>query len=261
MSEIKIYVEDARRMDEATSLARKMNLEVTTEEPGLDDLVVKYTKNEVILTSDGLEMSGDFSRMVKRVERWQHELLVKACKLKDEGAAGKNAGKLPLLMDCTAGLGEDSLLLAASGFRVNCYERDAVIAALLKDAVRRGKKIPECKEAAGRMQVFSEDSVDAMNALADKIEELGDSSLAPDVIYLDPMFPGREKSALIKKKFQLIHMLEKPAADEEEMLSAAMRLHPKKIVIKRPPKGPYLAGKKPGFSFSSKAVRFDCIVL
>ncbi len=35
MSEIKIYVEDARRMDEATSLARKMNLEVTAEEPGL----------------------------------------------------------------------------------------------------------------------------------------------------------------------------------------------------------------------------------
>ena len=43
------------------------------------------------------------------------------------------------------------------------------------------------------MQLFEENSLSALPRL----------SAAPDVILLDPMFPERQKSALIKKKFQL----------------------------------------------------------
>ena len=92
-----IYVEDKRRMEEAVSLSKKINATVVDIEPPKEELVVKYSKDKVALTADGMEMTGDFLRMVKRVEkdRWQHELLVKAARFKDqtEGLT---------LMDCTA---------------------------------------------------------------------------------------------------------------------------------------------------------------
>ena len=82
----------------------------------------------------------------------------------------------------------------------------------------------------------------------------------PDVIYLDPMFPERQKSGLVKKKFQLIHYLEAPAENEETLMQAAIDARPFKIVVKRPAKGPYLAGLKPSYSLDGKAIRYDCYV-
>ncbi len=43
-----------------------------------------------------------------------------------------------------------------------------------------------------------------------------------DVVLLDPMFPARTKSAAVKKKFQLLHLIEQPCADEEELFEAAV---------------------------------------
>ena len=43
-------------------------------------------------------------------------------------------------VDATAGFGEDSLLLAAAGYNVELYEYDPVIAALLRDALRRAAR-------------------------------------------------------------------------------------------------------------------------
>ena len=74
------------------------------------------------------------------------------------------------------------------------------------------------------------------------------------------MFPERNKSSLIKKKFQLLHNLESPCASEHELLEAGLAAKPKKIVIKRPLKGPYLDGVKPDYSYTGKAIRFDCII-
>lgn len=255
-----IYVADKRRMEEAVSLSKKINVTVVDTEPAKDELVVKFSKDKVSLTAEGMEMEGDFEKMVKRVskDRWQHELLVKAARFKDqpEGLT---------LMDCTAGLGEDALLLAQAGFNVRLFERNYVIAALLKSALRRGKKIPELKDAISRMKVYEADSIEELKCFG--IDDSGAdangslSGKCPDVIYLDPMFPGRQKSALIKKKFQLVHQLETQNMDENDLLQAAIAAHPKKIVIKRPPKGPYLGGVKPGYSIEGKAVRFDCIIL
>ena len=70
----------------------------------------------------------------------------------------------------------------------------------------------------------------------------------------------RRKSAAVKKKFQLLHHLERPCDNEDELLDAALAAHPRKIVIKRPPKGPWLAGAKPSHSLAGKAVRYDVIV-
>jgi 16S rRNA (guanine1516-N2)-methyltransferase len=74
------------------------------------------------------------------------------------------------------------------------------------------------------------------------------------------MFPARQKSGLIKKKFQLLQQLEQPCTDEVELLNVALEAKPRKIVIKRPAKGPYLAEIKPHYSISGKAIRYDCFV-
>lgn len=75
------------------------------------------------------------------------------------------------------------------------------------------------------------------------------------------MFPARQKSALIKKKFQLLQQLEQPCTDEDALLHAAIASAPYKIVIKRPLKGAWLADRKPDYSLKGKTIRYDCIVL
>ena len=47
--------------------------------------------------------------------------------------------------------------------------------------------------------------------------------------------------------------------DAEALLHAALAAHPRKVVIKRPPKGPWLADVKPSYSLEGKAVRYDVI--
>ena len=95
---------------------------------------------------------------------------------------------------------------------------------------------------------------------ADSVEAMPAIDPAPDVVYLDPMFPERRKSAAVKKKFQLIHYLEHPCDDQEALMRAALAAHPRKVVVKRPVKGPHLAGIKPSYSLAGKSVRYDCIV-
>ena len=204
------------------------------------------TSEGLALVEGELSMRGDFTRMLSRVNpnKVHQELLVKAAKIK-----GTPTEEL-LVVDATAGLGEDSLLLAAAGFQVIMFERDEAIAALLEDALARAAGYPQLAALVARMQLRKEDSIAALNS----------GNLAPDVVLLDPMFPARTKSASVKKKFQLIHGLEAPCADEEELLAAAEAARPRKIVIKRPPKGPHLAGRKPAYSLTGKAVRYDCLV-
>ncbi len=143
------------------------------------------------------------------------------------------------------------MILAAAGFRVKLYEYNSVIADLLEDALDRAADDPELSLYASRMELHKEDSIEALNNM----------EIAPDVVLLDPMFPERNKSALVKKKFQLLQQLEMPCVSEKELLDAAISARPFKIVIKRPAKGPYLAGVKPSYSLTGKAIRYDCIVI
>lgn len=196
------------------------------------------------LVGDGMELRGDFSRMLPRLRqgRLQQELLVKAARIKGVEA--------PTAVDCTAGLGEDSLLLAAAGFVVTLFERDQTIAALLADALERAAADPRLAEAIGRMTLVADDSIAGLATLPEP----------PDVVYLDPMFPARTKSAAVKKKFQLLHHLEQPCEEEETLVAAALAAQPRKVVIKRPAKGALLAGMKPSYSVAGKAVRYDVLV-
>ena len=244
------------------------------------------------LTDGDQAMRGDFTKLQKRLQyhNLTHELLVKATKVK-----GRERLRV---IDATAGMGEDSLLLAAAGCEITLYEQDPVIAALLQDTMRRALGEAALHEIVMRMQLVEGDSIDHLRRLgeagtgsdapednaghacpaltasaatgngadastsgAEATTNGADTALKrPDVIYLDPMFPERQKSGLVKKKFQLIHYLEAPAENEETLMQAAIDARPFKIVVKRPAKGPYLAGLKPSYALDGKAIRYDCYV-
>ena len=214
-----------------------------TEEAGAG-VGLRRDADGLALVGEGMVLRADFSRLLPRLrsDRLPRELLVRAARVRGVEA--------PTAVDATAGLGEDSLLLAAAGFSVRLYEKDQVIAALLRDALERAAALPELADVVARMELLEEDSVEALPHL----------DFSPDVVLLDPMFPERTKSAAVKKKFQLLHHLERPCENEGELLDAALAACPRKIVIKRPPKGPVLAGVKPSYQVTGKAVRYDVIV-
>lgn len=210
--------------------------------------ILTESEKGLCLKAGDLTLRPDFEDMIPRLKpsNLGGEIIVKAARF-------KNAGYSLIAVDATAGLGEDSLLLAAAGFTVHMYEKNPVIWALLSDALKRAlvSENAAVREAASRMILHSGDSVAAMKSI----------DYTPDLILLDPMFPKRQKTGLIKKKFQLLQQLENPAEDEKPLLLAAIACHPHKIIIKRPAKGPYLAGRKPSYSIRGGNIRYDCIVL
>ncbi len=239
-----------------------------------NNLVLHYTKDGLCLEESGhagRSMRGDFTKMLKRLRHnnLTHETLVKASKFKDKSTDSQDNKETRSLLaiDATAGMGEDSLLLAAAGFQVILFEQDPVIAALLQDTLERSAQIPELTPIVARMTLREGDSVQEMQKMQKMqgMQEIskatGASENRPDLILLDPMFPERKKSGLIKKKFQLLQQLEKPCSNEEDLLEAAMAARPRRIVIKRPLKGPNLAGKAPSYSIKGKTIRYDCIVM
>ena len=208
------------------------------------DCELRQGEDGLELVGNGMVLRADFMRLLPRLrpDRLGRELLVRAARVR--GVAS------PAVVDATAGLGEDSLLLAAAGFSVTMFEKDPVIASLLRDALERASNEPQLTKVVLRMRLVEGDSVVGLR-------ELG---FAPDVVFLDPMFPERTKSAAVKKKFQLLHLLERPCDNERELLEAALAARPRKVVVKRPPKGPALAGARPSHSLAGKAVRYDVIV-
>lgn len=196
------------------------------------------------LVGGGMELRGDFTRLLPRLrqDRLGKELLVRAARVKGV--------EHPSVVDATAGLGEDSLLLAAAGFEVTLCERDPVIAALLRDTLERATQDARLSEMAARMTLVEGDATTTLGAL----------DQAPDVVFLDPMFPEKRKRAATNKKLQLFQRLECPCEDEEALMQAALAARPRKVVIKRPLKGPRLAGVKPSSSLAGKVVRYDIVV-
>ena len=162
------------------------------------------------------------------------------------------SGFRPQLLDLTAGLGRDGFILASLGAQVTMIERNPVIYALLADGLSRAadkaEEDPPLAEILRRINTVCQDSVDYLETLTDQ--------QCPDVIYLDPMFPPREKSSKVKKEMQIFHQLVGPD-DARELLPVALGKARYRVVVKRPVHAPVLNGCEPGYSLKGKSTRFD----
>jgi 16S rRNA (guanine1516-N2)-methyltransferase len=163
-------------------------------------------------------------------------------------AVGIQPGVRPLVLDATAGLGRDAFVLAELGCAVTLIERQPLIAALLEDGLLRAQEDQEVAPIVGRMRLLGGNAIDLMQQWA------GDP---PQVIYLDPMFPHRDKSAMVKKEMRLFRPLAGNDDDAPALLAAALALATHRVVVKRPRKAPAIAGEKPGYVLEGKSSRFD----
>jgi 16S rRNA (guanine1516-N2)-methyltransferase len=176
-------------------------------------------------------------RLGYRQQHLQHELLIKAC------GPTKPVGRT--IVDLTAGLGRDALLLAAAGHHVLMLERSPIIAALLEDALTR---LGQHELELDLKLQFS----DASQWLASLTDDQ-----RPDVIYCDPMHPSRSKSALVKKEMRVIRDLVGEDDDADSLLPLALNAAKQRVVVKRPRLAPPLAGIKPHHQVVGKSSRFD----
>lgn len=244
---MRILISNNECPQRVSELYQNLNLEVIKDENlvGPGELILQYDEEGLKLRQDNLMLMADFKDVLPRMKASNinnNEMLVKAVRIKDM--------KSVTVLDATAGFGEDDMILAAAGCNVEMYEYDPVIAALLEDAMERATMLQGLAGPVSRLRLHKEDSIAAMKS--------GDQSV--DVVYLDPMFPERQKSGLIKKKFQLLQQLQSPCSDENDLMDAARSMKPKKIVVKRPLKGPYLGGIKPSYSVNGKAIRYDVYI-
>jgi 16S rRNA (guanine1516-N2)-methyltransferase len=153
------------------------------------------------------------------------------------------------VLDATAGLGRDAFVLANLGCTVDMIERSPVVAALLADGLKRAAQDAELSTwLPERMQLLHGIAVELLATW---------QGAQPDVVYLDPMFPHRKKTALVKKEMRLFQQLLGPDEDADRLLEPAIKLALKRVVVKRPAGAPYLAEQKPDIEYTGKANRFD----
>ena len=157
------------------------------------------------------------------------------------------------VLDATAGLGVDGMIMASAGCEVLLLERSEVMAAILEDGLRRVllQEEAELKAiVAERIEMLQVDSLTYLRALQ------GDEF---EVIYLDPMFPGRKKSSMVKKEMRLTRNITDWTDNAQELLEVALQTGIRRVVLKRPLKAP-LVRKDYSMQIKGKSIRFDVFV-
>lgn len=238
--------------DQSQELAQRLMLpllsSVESEKIDVDFVLCFGDANELLLreVASGVAISASFlqSRLRYRLtQALRQEMLVRAV-----GCKGLST---PSIIDATAGLGQDALLLAAAGCQVTLIERSPILLALLEHAlsVASSSGVASLESAAGRMQLIAGDSCQLIPTLP-----------LHDVIYMDPMFPQRRKSASVGKNMAILQRLLPCAeSDEGEALLTCARGHAgNRVVVKRPRLAPALAGQAAAWSLGGRSSsRFD----
>lgn len=225
-----IGYEDERFAEQAKAIAEQFNLVIENDYlPRLSFVEERL----VLLTEQFKPLFVDFSAktLQKRRDEGKHQGLVKACK------PGPNL----TILDLTAGWGRDAAVLASFGAKLTMLERHPMMAALLHDAL-------QYKSPTISLGLIYQDASDYLNSL--------NPSDYPEVIYIDPMHPSRQKSALVKKDMQALQQLLDPDDGVSELLQLAITRVKQRVVVKWPQSLAALI--KPDYCVPGKTVRFDC---
>ncbi|BCG63664.1 MAG: 16S rRNA (guanine1516-N2)-methyltransferase [Methyloprofundus sp.] len=169
-----------------------------------------------------------------------------------EGALAKAIGrKTRTVVDATTGWAQDSLHIFRMGYDVNCIERSPIMLELLTDAFARLALVDWVTRLSLSVPVLLPGNA---------IDILPQLTIAPDCIYIDPMFPSkRKKSALPKKSMLILRDLLGDDMDKDALFAAALQATAKKVVVKSPDYALPLGGV-PAESFKSKLLRYDVYI-
>ena len=167
-------------------------------------------------------------------------------------AIGLKHGANPTVVDATAGLGRDAFVLANLGAQVTMIERSPILAALLNDGLHRLTNSTDEPDIANiQLRLVQANAIEWLQQQAQKTDE------RPDVVYLDPMYPHRSKSALVKKEMRALRALVGDDVDSAQLLQAARQCALKRVVVKRPKGAPTINDSKPSGNVQSKNTRYD----
>lgn len=249
--DIAIAAQAPAQFAEAEKLAAELELPMARPGDQYQLLLRCTSKGLELIKQDDPTLTGSVrveftkGRSAFRRRQQKQELLVRAVGFKSS---------LPLtVLDGTGGLGRDSFILASAGCRVLVYECESVIAALLADGLKRALVHPDTSEIAGRIHLFTGDTYVAL-------QEMTQADQRVDVVYLDPMFPERQKTARVKKELQMLQMLATNETLPEQLLEAALAAARKRVVVKRPRKAPCLTNLSPSHCLTGKTIRFDVYI-
>lgn len=157
------------------------------------------------------------------------------------------------VIDATAGLGRDTFFLACLGCEVRAIEKNPILMALLEDGYHRGLSNADVgKILADKVRLVHADAIEYFKNLK--------PSDRPDVIYIDPMFPEKKKTALSPKEMQTLQALIGTDEDPLPLLEAALQTATSRVIVKRPLKSKQV---KPGVShsYTGKSVRYDLYLI
>ncbi|AYO55335.1 class I SAM-dependent methyltransferase [Acinetobacter wuhouensis] len=203
------------------------------------------------LSANGMKMQPDWKAEIPRLKRasLKSEMIARAC----------NISEKPSLIDATAGLGHDTLLMAHLGANVTLIERHPILFTLLEDSKKQAESDPFLSKVVSRIHLVFSDS----NAY---LQQHIDEHKTVDVVYLDPMFPQRDqnqqaikKQAQVKKQMQLLHMLlpEDGEMDLGDHLLVLAQQIAKRVVVKRPRLAIFLNDQSTDHQWLGDACRFD----
>jgi len=240
-------------LEKAAVVARQMNLPLfdISQLPTIDDFPLLIWIDDAGI---GLRQSGkkapnpiviDFvgGSLGFRGKRSSHSKELVA------NAVGVKGDNTPTVLDATAGLGRDSFVLASRGCSVDMLERSPVVALMLEDALRRASRDAEVASVVARMKLHQVNASQYMRDLS--------PDDYPEVVYLDPMFPERSKTASVKKEMRLLQQLLGADMDTRELFEVALTVATRRVVVKRPRTAPCISELKPHHVVEGKSGRFD----
>lgn len=176
-----------------------------------------------------------------RLKRPDHEKLIKK-------ALGKSPKPLKIL-DCTAGLLQDTLLFLSLGHQVTAIEQSKLLFYLLQDGIKRSLVLQD--------SLFLNLTMFQGNACS-FAREAQDF----DVIYFDPMYPESKKSALGSGQLEYLSKIletELISNNSQEDFEVLQLMPVKKMIVKRPIKAKSFASGM-NYQVSGKTTRFDVYI-
>jgi 16S rRNA (guanine1516-N2)-methyltransferase len=238
----------SRGVDTFIEVVEKLNARFFRHHP---ELALCVDDEGLWLCANGMRMQPDWKAEVGRLKRAsiKSEMIARACNLTEK----------PQLVDATAGLGHDSLLMAQLGANVTLIERHPILFTLLEDAKRLAEQDSFLSKVVARIQLVFSDSAEYLKQQAIENQSF-------DVVYLDPMFPQRDqnhqaekKQAQVKKQMQLLHLLlpEDGEMDLGDGLLDLAKPIAKRVIVKRPRHAVFLANQQPDHQWLGDACRFD----
>lgn len=237
--------DDPSRHAYATSLAQQLHLPLASSDSETFSYLLTVTDTHLELRQPGNAYTPIYVDFLSRAAEYRRlrgggkqQLIARA--------VGIKGSYRPTVIDATAGLGEDGYVLACLGCQVHYLERSPIIAALLQDGLQR-------------LYAQSPNPVAISLTVSDAIDYLTviGADDCPDVIYLDPMFPIRSKTALAKKSMRLLRDIVGYDEDASALLDIARQQAIKRVVVKRPRLAPKIDGPSPSLVFNGQSSRFD----